>query len=64
MDQYGSQGTPERLKLIQLEKRLNRATVIIKKMLSNLVACRGENVTAAATTKGRKQVYAWRVPAI
>ena len=30
----------------------------------SLVACRGENVTAAATTKGRKQVYAWRVPAI
>jgi hypothetical protein len=29
-----------------------------------LVACRGENVTAAATTKGRKQVYAWRVQAI
>jgi hypothetical protein len=27
-------------------------------------ACRVENVTAAATSKGRKQVYAWRVPAI
>jgi hypothetical protein len=29
-----------------------------------LVACRGESVTAVATPKGQKQVYAWRVPAI
>jgi hypothetical protein len=33
-------------------------------MQSELVACRGESVTAVATPKGQKQVYAWRVPAI
>ena len=49
-------------KIVNLGAYADSVAALARK--SPLVACRGESVTAVATPKGQKQVYAWRVPAI
>ena len=46
----------------RLERVAGNEVALAKQM--QLVACRGESVTAVATPKGQKQVCAWRIPAI